>query len=254
MLDRLSRIYPISTVIDTRDDTYHVFLGPYHLSLGPAIFGAMHFKNISTALMINNPAYNRQKSRTDLNLRRFRRAVRKLILIKSIVDKLRLASVLTPCNQHELYTQGIYDLVLAGHLRSPEAISSNDAFPPMNTADKETSFTASKYMKVSALLHLISPTPHQPSGSIIPETSTSPESGLSHPMAPNATAAAALLDSMCCSHHCPDVPLLRFAARRSISVQGTQFEPSESHTHHRSTHCHPSCRSPVPHPRSTVSS
>ena len=51
-IDRLSRIYSVVQALDIRDDTLHLFLGPYHLSLGPALFTALRFKNASTALLV----------------------------------------------------------------------------------------------------------------------------------------------------------------------------------------------------------
>ncbi|UJR10293.1 hypothetical protein I4U23_014499 [Adineta vaga] len=243
MIERLSQIYSVSTVIDKRDDTCHVFLGPYHLSLGPAIFSAIHFKNISIALLSSshidttNDHTNQHKNRRhEAILRRFRRAVRKLILIKSIIDKLRLASILTPYNQYELYTRGIYDLVLAGHLHNGNSNLTDDSFiqqvnefRSMDKSERET-LVASKYMKISALLHLISPTPslHQADNNRTIGNEHQPLSDTSNSYLMNENQSESLTEPMCCPQHCQEESLIRFPVRRSISHQSSQFVATES--------------------------
>ncbi|CAF1230099.1 unnamed protein product [Adineta steineri] len=246
IVDRLSQVYSVSTAVDKRDDTVHVFLGPYHLVLGSAAVGAMHFKNISTALlsatstkMPNDPNTTQyQKRRRDAVLRRFRRGVRKLILIKSIIDNLRHASILTPYNQCELYNRGIYDLVLAGHKHDGPNIFNDqnfkgqlDDFQSMNDSEKETSLIASKYMKISALLHLISPTPH------LHQTDNSSSVGTnkqntSSSFNPNNDHSSALFHTtaMCCPHHCKDLPLIKFPIRPSFSHQASLLVTPEPHS------------------------
>ncbi|CAF0845917.1 unnamed protein product [Adineta ricciae] len=239
MIERLSQIYSVSTVIDIRDDTYHVFLGPYHLSLGPAIFGAFQFKNISTALLTSSSVRTSgdntsqsQKRRHEAVLRRFRRAVRKLILIKSMIDKLQLASILTPYNQYELYSQGIYDLVLAGHLDRADSALRNESFieqvnefRSMINSEKEKSFVASRFMKINALLQLISPSPnlHQTETTTTMDANQSSLSNASNSHNMNDDHSEEYMGSVCCPQHAQDVAMVRFTPRRSLSYQSSQF-------------------------------
>jgi len=245
MVDRLSNIYTVLTAVDTRDDTLHLFLGPYHLSLGAAIFGALHFRNLSTALLASSHSKTsgentsqQQKRRHETILRRFRRSVRKLILIKSIIDQIRIASILTPYNQYELYINGIYDLVLAGHIHKFRSIfDDNDFnqqindFRSMNNFRKEHTLLASRFVKIQALLQLISPTPHpnQSDNNLIPGQTRSDEITNENPSKP-------MIDSsnLCCTQHNQGSPLIRLPINRSISQQSTQFFSSESNSRRNS--------------------
>lgn len=158
------------SVVDNRDDTFHLYLGPFHISLGPAIFGALHFKNVSTALLATSGSKVRADSinqstsrRREAVLRRFRRCVRKLIFLKSVINQIQLASILTPYNQYALYKQGIYDLVLSGHLPNSCSLFNDDGFiEQVNNfrsavdADSKSPLLSSKYVKINSLLNLLS--------------------------------------------------------------------------------------------------
>jgi hypothetical protein len=242
MVDRLSSIYTVLTAVDTRDDTLHLFLGPYHLLLGPSTFGALSFRNISTALLdssnsksSSNNTNQRHKRRHEAIVRRFRRAVRKLILIKSILNQLRLASILTPYNQYELYTQGVYDLVLAGHIHDFSSVFNDDDFTEqinkfrsMNKIEKDNSLLASRFIKINALLYLLSPplNQHHSDNSAIPGkiTQTS-KSNDPNTYTPNENSSKPLIDStsMCCSQHSLNIPLVMVSMNRSNSLQPTSF-------------------------------
>jgi hypothetical protein len=253
MIDRLSKIYTVSTVVDTRDDSLHLFLGPYHLTLGPAIFGALHFKSVSAALLasshpktINDNTNQYKKRRHDNVLRRFRRSVRKLILIKSILDQLRLSSILTPCNQYELYTQGIYDLVLAGHIHNSHSVYDDDSFTEqikyfrvMGKIEKENTLLASKFVKINALLHLLSPITQQQVDSNsttgkIPQTVSDDSSTFQN----NQNQSKALIDStnICCAQHCQTMPVVMYPVTRGASFQSNNLLPPEPRSNRRNTH------------------
>ena len=171
LIERLSNVYAVATALDTRDDTLHLFLGPYHLALGPATFAALRFKNVSAALLDATSSIRvhlKHKRRHEMVLRRFRRAVQKLILIKSIVDQISLASVLTPFSQQDLHTRGIYDLALAGHLDSSQCLTNIhnfteaiDRIRATESPSEKSSLGASSFIKINTLLHLLSPTEDQ---------------------------------------------------------------------------------------------
>jgi hypothetical protein len=244
MIDRLSSIYTVLTVVDSRDDTLHFFLGPYHLSLGAALFGALQFRNLSTALLASSHSKTsgeninqQQKRRHDAVIRRFRRSVRKLILIISIIDQLRLASILTPYNQYELYINGIYDLVLSGHIHKSHSIFNDDDFTQqvndfrsMNNFPKESSLLATKFVKIQALLQLLSPIPHQnhsDNNSISGQTIQTRSDEIT-----NENSSKLTIDSsnLCCTQHNQSSPLVPFPINRSISQQSTQFFSNESNS------------------------
>jgi hypothetical protein len=225
MIDRLSHIYIVTTALDVRDDTLHLFLGPYHLSLGPAIFGALRFKNVST-LLLSASVSNPSKRRREAVLRRFRRAVRKLILVKSIIDQLRLASILTPFNQYELYTRGIYDLVLAGHSQNLHSILNDKDFTEQINniqSEERSSLLASNFFKINAILHLLAPTQHQqqPDNNLTRGNITQTISNETNSNTTNTNDHKHLLDSgtMCCSQHCRDLPLVKLPMSQPISHQ-----------------------------------
>lgn len=259
-IDRLSRIYTVLTALDTRDDTLHLFLGPYHLSLGPAMFAALHFKNASSALLIasqsstfsssnGNTEAQRRKRRRDAVLRRFRRAVRKLTLVKSIIDQLQPASVLTPYNQYELYTHGIYDLVLSGRIQqSTDSMFINDQFleqlhefDTSSNAGERSPLLASNFIKINNLLNLLSSSgqPQLQTQSTIDHnltttTTTAPtekiiriasSESLTSSTNPNPTNHEALItpSSVCCSQHNPNASNLMYSVRRPMSPQPSQF-------------------------------
>ncbi|UJR35681.1 hypothetical protein I4U23_028431 [Adineta vaga] len=266
-VDRLSRIYTVLTALDTRDDTLHLFLGPYHLSLGPALFAALHFKNASAALLTasrpittggagGGTESQRRKRRRENVLRRFRRAVRKLTLVKSIVDQLRPASVLTPYNQYELQQKGIYDLVLAGRVQNADSMFTSDdfieqltKFDTASNAGERSSLLASNYVKINNLLNLLS-SPQQPSsqqqqqypqtyesnsttvtttskstGNISRIKSTeSLVNGTNNNNNTNTINPGNILDSesSCCSLHRPTSPFIMFPVNQTASPQPSQ--------------------------------
>ncbi|CAF2104545.1 unnamed protein product [Rotaria magnacalcarata] len=252
-IDRLSRVYTVLTALDVRDDTLHLFLGPYHLSLGPALFAAMNFKNASTALLVNaHPTSSvttdshRRKRRRELVLRRFRRVVRKLTLVKSIINELRAASILTPYNQYELYKRGIYDLVLAGRKESSNSMFSNDEFMEelenLNAAKssgERNPLLASNFTKINHLLNLISSSQQQQQQSHILENSmaktnrqiieiTSQESFMN---AANNNDLSSLTDptslrdpnTMCCALHRQNSPYFMLPIRSTMSPPTSQI-------------------------------
>ncbi|CAF3986708.1 unnamed protein product [Rotaria sp. Silwood2] len=256
-IDRLSRIYTVLTALDTRDDTLHLFLGPYHLSLGPALFAALHFKNASAALLTTsrptisgNSESQRRKRRHEIVLRRFRRAVRKLTLVKSIIGQLRSASILTPYNQYELYTQGIYDLVLAGHEQCSNSTFINDNFLEqlqnfdlVTSAGERSPLLASNYVKINNILSLLSsPLPQQTP--LVDNNKTMATGKLmrfaSHESITNAATnndPTALINSstICCPAHDPAQPYITLPARSAMSPQPNQMLPSENRSRHNSS-------------------
>lgn len=251
MINRLSNIYSATSAVDTRDDTLHIFLGPYHLSLGPAVFGAMRFKNVSKALLASSQAKSSngnstqsKKRRHDAALRRFRRAVRKLIHIKSIVDKLRIASILTPYNQYQLYTHGIYDLVLAGHKHLSDSVFIEEDFleqihdiKSTKEVDHKNPLVASQYIKINTLLQLLSPSSQQqPENNPTPGQVPSVESEDTKSRTTNEHSSQSLLPSanICCSHHFQNARHMMFPLQRSISHQPTPFITLESQSRRNS--------------------
>jgi hypothetical protein len=244
-IDRLSRIYTVLTALDTRDDTLHLFLGPYHLSLGPAVFAALHIKSASAALLVaarppitDGTGTHRRKRRREAVLRRFRRAVRKLTLVKSIVDQLRPASVLTPYNQYELQTHGIYDLVLAGRAPDANLLFTNDNFleqlhniDSIECSGERSPLLASNFFKINNLLNLLSSSQQQPTQPLEASIATSKgtmmrfKSNESLVNATNNNDPGGLINStaMCCSYHQNSSPYLMFPVNRPLSPQPSQF-------------------------------
>ncbi|CAF3339195.1 unnamed protein product [Rotaria socialis] len=218
-IGRLSQIYSAKTFVDNRDDTLHILLGPYHLALGPVIFGALHFRNVSAALLASSQAklvidgtYQSSIRRREAILRRFRHAVRKLIFIKSVIDQAQIASILTPYNQYELYKQGIYDLALAGQIHNSNSIFDDENFIQrinnvrlMNSLDKENPLLASKYIKINSLLNLLASTvSQQQSGSNLPtENMIRSRSDTAASYSTNEDDSKTFLNSttLCCEHH-----------------------------------------------------
>ncbi|CAF4246596.1 unnamed protein product [Rotaria sp. Silwood2] len=246
MVDRLSNIYKVSPVADNRDDTLHLFLGPYHLELGPAIFGALHFRNISTALLASSHSKSKidsttqnHKRRREAVLRRFRRTVRKLILIKSIIDQVRFASVLTPYNQYELYRRGIYDLVLAGHIHGTNTVFYDEEFIEqisnvrlMDNSDKENPLLASKFIKINSLLSLLSPPLSQQQSDNNPmiDNITKPRLDNSITYKADEKPSKPFINSkaLCCSQHTNNQHTLMFPVSRSTNYHSNQFLSHES--------------------------
>jgi len=247
-IDRLSRIYTVLTALDIRDDTLHLFLGPFHLSLGPALFAALHFKNASAALLVashptttDSGAIQRRKRRREIVLRRFRRAVRKLTLVKSIVDQLQPASVLTPYNQYELQSNGIYDLVLAGRVQYSDSMFKNDdfldqleSFTAVTNAGERSPLLASNYIKINNLLNLLSSSQQQQQQPQTLENSTTTtttgkimriKSNESIPTATNNNDPGALINSLttCCSYHRQTSPYIMLPVQQTISPQPSQL-------------------------------
>ena len=253
--------------MDIRDDTLHLFLGPYHLSLGPALFAALHFKNASTALLVaahptgsNATDGHRRKRRRDLVIRRFRRAVRKLTLVKSIVDQLQPASVLTPYNQYELFKHGIYDLVLAGRIQESQSMFMNDNFLEqichvdlMQQSGERNPLLASNFIKINNLLNLLSSSssssPQQPQQStqqpLTLETGATKVTGnimqfksnesVSH--AGNRSESDARLDSaaMCCSTHQQTAPFIMYPIPKTADSQHSQVLSTGSRSRQNSS-------------------
>ncbi len=246
MVNRLSKVFTVLTAIDNHDDAIHLFLGPYHLSLGPAVYGAFHFQNVSAALLASSHSktssgntHQHYKRRHEAVLRRFRRAVRKLIHIKSIIDQLRLASILTPYNQYELYTHGTYDLVLAGHMHKSHSVFNDDdfteqinAFRSMNKFEKEHSLVATKFVKINTLLRLLSPTPPQSENNSLPGKipQNRPNDSSTYPTNENSSKSLHNSTTLCCSQHDQNMSLFKLAINQSISHQPTHLLPSESHS------------------------
>jgi hypothetical protein len=263
-IDRLSRIYTVLTALDIRDDTLHLFLGPYHLSLGPALFAALHFKNASSALLVASRSTgstgtdnHRRKRRRDVVLRRFRRAVRKLTLVKSIIDQLQPASVLTPYNQYELYKHGIYDLVLAGRIQDSQSMFASENFleqighaDPMQQSGERNPLLASNFIKINNLLNLLSSsTPQQQQQQSISqpltlETSATKATGKMIPIKSNESVphvtkgnepdASINSAEICCSHHHPTSPFIMYPVPRAPSPQPSQIFSNGSRSRHSS--------------------
>ena len=259
-IDRLSRVYSILTALDIRDDTLHLFLGPYHLSLGPALFAALHFKNASAALLVasrpdsvTGSTNQRRKRRRDAVLRRFRRAVRKLTLVKSIIDQLRPASVLTPYNQHALYTHGIYDLVLAGRIQDSQAMFTSENFQDQIESAAETNpsgdrnpLLASNFIKINNLLNLLSTSQPQQQQQLPSQLEMNAvnsgqmmrvKSNESVARTNNSDNSDALVDSSaaCCSHHSKPAPFVMFSVSRAPSPQPSQFFSAGTRSRNNST-------------------
>lgn len=248
-VDRLSRIYTVFTALDIRDDTLHLLIGPYHISLGPALFAALHFKNASTALLVASQSISiggnelqRRRRRREAVLRRFRRAVRKLTLVKSIVNQLRTASVLTPYNQYELHEKGIYDLVLAGRIQSctddrfhsdyfREQIKNFDA---ITNAGEPSPLLASNFVKINNLLSLLSPPQQQQQQTF--DQSNIPTNGrmigikpnesipnATHTDTPNNTQSLINSVNICCPQHSQTSPYVMYTLPRALSPQPSQY-------------------------------
>ena len=266
-IDRLSRIYTVLTALDIRDDTLHLFLGPYHLSLGPALFAALHFKNASSALLVasrptgsNGTDGQRRKRRRDVVIRRFRRAVRKLTLVKSIIDQLQPASVLTPYNQYELYKHGIYDLVLAGRIQDSESVFMKDSFLEqichvdlMQQSGERNPLLASNFIKINNLLNLLSSPspsqqPQQQQSSQQPFTLESsatkatgnimqfkPNESVSHVGRRNESDARLDSTAMCCSHHQQASPFIMYPIPQTSDSQHGQLLSTGSRSRQNSS-------------------
>lgn len=244
--------------MDIRDDTLHLFLGPYHLSLGPALFAALHFKNASSALLIasqsstfsnSHSESQRRKRRRDAVLRRFRRAVRKLTLVKSIIDQLQPASILTPYNQYELYTHGIYDLVLSGRIQQcTDSMFVNDQFveqlhnfDTVTNAGERSPLLASNFIKINNLLNLLSsstPTQSTADHSLVAPTATTTSSErivriASNESLSNPTSSEALINpssTVCCSQHSQTPANVMYCVPRPMSPQPSQFLTIGTHS------------------------
>ena len=128
--------------------------------------GAYRFKYLSNLLLASSrtAAKGRGRARrSEFVLRRFRRLVRKLIMIRMILHQLRLTSILTPYNQFELVNNGIYDLVLAGHQSDASLIFGEESFVeeiaqlrPLNHPDEKSFLLATNFIKMNTLLQLLS--------------------------------------------------------------------------------------------------
>lgn len=253
-IERLSQVFPIVNVVDNRDDTLHLFLGPYHLALGPAIFGALHFRNLSAALLASSKAkqkadgtsYSRNRRREAV-LRRFRRAVRKLIFIKSIINQIHTASILTPYNQNELYIQGTYDVTLAGRLCQPNSLHekhhSHESLHDIDSlthSEKESSLNASKYIKINSLLNLLSTnTPSNNPDNNLPRdnfTQTMQDTGNKFSNTDDHSKSLIPTTTLCCSQHTKNQQNLTFAISRLNNIPPTQFLANEFQSKNNSNH------------------
>jgi hypothetical protein len=227
--------------------------------LGPALFAALHFKQASSALLvashsttISGNETQRRKRRRDAVIRRFRRAVRKLTLVKSIVDQLRPASVLTPYNQYELHSQGIYDLVLAGHIQqsanamfiSDQFLEQLNNFDLVTNAGERSPLLASNFIKINNLLNLLSSSQQQKQQSQTSDsTSTTTsrrrlriKSNESIANTTNNNDSESLVNSMpvCCSRHRQTSPYVMYPIPRPMSPQPGQYLSAGSHSRYNS--------------------
>ena len=233
------------TALDVRDDTMHLFLGPYHLCLGPALCAAYRFRHLSNALLAASSAKKttndltsidkQRRRRREMILRRFRRIVRKLTMIKSILHQLRLTSILTPYNQYELINNGIYDLVLAGHQSNASMIFDDQTFVeeiehlrPMTHPDDKSFLLTSNFIKMNTLLHLLS-TSHQD------ESNRSANLPLPEPLSTESDEKGSemLLDTttMCCAQHNQYSPMIKLPTRTSMLSPTVQLTTKKNNTH-----------------------
>jgi hypothetical protein len=204
---------------------------------------------------IGGNSTQRRKRRREAVLRRFRRAVRKLTLVKSIIDQLRPASVLTPYNQYELYTQGIYDLVLAGRIhQSADSMFINDHFREQlhnfdlaTHAGERSPLLASNFIKINNLLSLLSSPQQQQQQqqqSQIVDNSTTTANGNMLGIKSNESIAnnptdnhsEALINSMtiCCPQHSQTSPFVMYSMPRANSPQPSQLLSTGSRSRNNS--------------------
>jgi hypothetical protein len=98
----------------------------------------------------------------------------------------------------------------------------------MNKIEKDNSLLASRFIKINALLYLLSPplNQHHSDNSAIPGkiTQTS-KSNDPNTYTPNENSSKPLIDStsMCCSQHSLNIPLVMVSMNRSNSLQPTSF-------------------------------
>lgn len=217
------------------------------------MFAALHFKNASTALLTASHSAatggnesQRRRRRREAVLRRFRRAVRKLTLVKSIIDQLQPASVLTPYNQYELYSKGIYDLVLAGRIPTciDDMFISDDFheqmhnFDAMANAGERSPLLISNFVKINNLLGLLSSSQQQqqqPQQTFDHSTMTTSGTMIdmkSNEPIPNTTTnennpnnAQSLINSItiCCPQHNQSSPYVMYNLPRTINSQPSQY-------------------------------
>jgi hypothetical protein len=247
MITRLSAIYKVSTALDVRDDTLHLFFGPYHICLGSAMYAAQRFKNISNALLAtSNTKTNKIKDKTSNNKRqretRFRRLTHKLILIKSILNQLRSSSILTLYNQYALSNNGIYELVLAGDQQNVQSMfddpSSRKELDRLQTMyhPEETSYLlSSNFIKINALLHLLSATIQENESNTAHTHHVPTQSNESTSLTSNNVHTKSLLNeqTVCCSHHHQPSSLIAMPLVQPTIAQATA-RPSTSSTSRRS--------------------
>lgn len=227
------------------------------------MFAALHFKNASTALLVASHSttvggneIQRRKRRRDAVLRRFRRAVRKLTLVKSIIDQLQPASVLTPFNQYELYTQGIYDLVLAGRIQQCTDLTFNNEnfiedlnnFDSITNTGERSPLLATNFVKINNLLSLLSS--HQTQNQ--PQTQTHTiencttakndkilrmKSNESMVNSTNNNDPDGLINSVtiCCSQHSQTSPYIMYPVNRTASPQPSQLLSTKSRSRNSSS-------------------
>lgn len=238
IVDRLSQIYTVLTALDVRDDTMHLFIGPYHISLGPALFAAMHFRNASAALLVSSFPSNstggteqqRKKRRREFVIRRFRRAVRKLTLVKSILNQLRAPSILIPYNQYELEKNGIYDLVLAERESKRNQMFENEEYQQrlhlgssFNASGDQNPLLASNFIKINHLLNLLSSPQNQNS----PVENAVTNKGQLMQMKSNEKTFTPITnydsdpsinsETICCHQHRQTSPLITIPSQKSTS-------------------------------------
>ena len=183
----------------------------------------------------------RRRRRREAVLRRFRRAVRKLTLIKSIVDQLQSASVLTPYNQYELYSKGIYDLVLAGRIPTyaDDMFVSDDFreqmqnFDAMTNAGERSPLLVSNFIKINNLLGLLSsPQQQQQQQTFDHSTMTTSETTIDMKSSTTGTTnenvnkhAHGLINSVtvCCPNHSQTSPYVMYTLPQAPSPQPSQY-------------------------------
>ena len=217
--------------------------------MGSALFAGLRFKNVSAALLAasglqrnQGEATSKETRRRDAVLRRFRRVVRKLILIRSILDQIRLASILTPFNQYELTSNGIYDLVLAGQQTNGQCTLDESAVAEeverlrtLNYPEQKSFLLASNFIKISVLLHLLSPS-HTAEPNLSPTTVDEATSNTQDPK--NIMEAGGL----CCSQHGQRTSLVMLPIKSPAPPPTTQLLPAASR--HRINSNHSSRRTP----------
>ena len=169
-------------------------------------------------------------------LRRFRRAVRKLTLVRSIIDQLQSPSVLTQYNQYELHTNGIYDLVLTERIKHSNSTFLNDDRPQkleisdsITNAEQRNLLFASNYIKINYLLNILSSSQQslktENNTTIETKNFMQIESYESMTSAKDNYDRRSVINSeaICCSAHRQSPSYFMFPSRQRISSQPSQL-------------------------------